>query len=446
MHGSDAPERKAGTGTPGAALANSYLLSLDDATGGVTVYRHVSVVARGAVCAAALGALVLALSIVPPAGASGGSGASKALGWGYDFYGQLGDGNSGGGTSVPVRVKLPKGIQLTSVTAGLSHTLAVTSTGSLLAWGDNAFGALGDHDAVPQSDVPIKVKLTKGTKVTAVSAGQHDSVALTSSGSLLAWGENSRGQLGNGHSGGAKTVPVKVKLPRGAKVTAVSTGRDHTLAVTSTGAVLAWGYNLNGELGDGKIKNRDVPVKVKLPRHTKAVAVAAGCDHSLALTSAGRVLAWGLNLDGELGDGQMNDGSHVPVKVKLPRHTKVVALAAGCDHSLALTSSGAVLAWGYGHSGQLGNGLDNSEDVPVKVQLPTGTKATAIGGIEFSSAALTSKGAVLTWGDDSDGQLGVGGMNPSSMPVQVQLPAGIRASKLGTGPNADDMLALVHRA
>ena len=142
---------------------------------------------------------------------------------------------------------------------------------------------------------------------------------------------------------------MKVKLPAGTKVTAVAAGGYYSLALTSTGAVLAWGYNTDGELGNGSTASSDVPVKVKLPAGTKVTAIAAGGyldrsrrdtagpGHSLALTSTGAVLAWGYNADGELGDGDTTN-SDVPVKVKLPAGTKVTAIAAGELHSLAVTS------------------------------------------------------------------------------------------------------------
>ncbi len=125
---------------------------------------------------------------------------------------------------------------------------------------------------------------------------------MTSTGAVLAWGLDNEGQLGNGGTG-SSDVPVSVSLPAGTKVTAVAAGALHSLALTSTGAVLAWGYNADGELGDGGTANSDVPVKVKLPAGTKVTAVAAGGYDSLALTSTGAVFAWGYNADGELGNG-----------------------------------------------------------------------------------------------------------------------------------------------
>jgi alpha-tubulin suppressor-like RCC1 family protein len=174
-------------------------------------------------------------------------------------------------------------------------------------------------------------------------------------------------QLGDGRTT-QSNVPVEVKLPAGAKVTAIAAGCHHSQAVTSTGQVLAWGDNARGELGNGKTTSSDVPVRVKLPAGTKVTAIAAGCSQSLALTSTGRVLAWGDDAYGELGDGKTTQ-SDVPVEVKLPAATKVTAISGGAHHSLALISTGQVLAWGE-NGGQLGDGNTTQRDVPVKVRLP----------------------------------------------------------------------------
>ena len=110
--------------------------------------------------------------------------------------------------------------------------------------------------------------------------------------------------------------------------------------------MFAWGWNIVGQLGNGSTNGSDVPVKVRLPGGTKVTEIAAGFAHSLAVTSTGAVFAWGKNYDGELGNGTTTD-SDVPVKVNLPAGTKVTAVAAGAEHSLAVTSTGAVLAWGF---------------------------------------------------------------------------------------------------
>ncbi len=325
----------------------------------------------------------------------------------------------------------PVAAKRAAVAAGLYHGLALSSSGVVFAWGWNIVGQLG-NGSTNGSDVPVRVRLPGGTRVTGISAGFAHSVAVTSTGAVLAWGKNYNGDLGNGSTTDSD-VPVKVSLPPGTQVIAIAAGSEHSLAVTSTGAVLAWGYNADGQLGNGGTGSSNVPVNVSLPAGTNVTAVAAGALHSLAVTSTGAVLAWGYNADGELGDGGTTN-SDVPVMVKLPAGTKVTAVAAGGSpegvggatfgpgHSLALTASGAVLAWGYNTDGELGNGGTASSDVPVKVKLPAGTKVTAVAAGELHSLAVTSRGTVLAWGGNNFGQLGDGNYKGSDLPVKVNLP------------------------
>ena len=127
--------------------------------------------------------------------------------------------------------------------------------------------------------------------------------AGTASKHVLGWGSDAAGQLGDGGTTTTNDTPVAAKLPAGTKVKQVREGCFHTLALTSKGHVLAWGENSLGQLGDGTTTDSLTPVRVKLPSGTKVTAVRAGCFFSLALTSKGHVLAWGSNVDGQLGDG-----------------------------------------------------------------------------------------------------------------------------------------------
>ncbi len=237
------------------------------------------------------------------------------------------------------------------------------------------------------------------------------------SGSAWAWGNNNDGQLGNGTITNSST-PVAVSLASGTTVTAIAGGGYHSLALTSTGQVLAWGYNSFGELGNGTTSSSTTPVAVSLPSGTTVTAIAGGSYHSLALTSSGQVLAWGDNVEGELGNGTTTSSS-TPVQVSLPSGTIVTAIAGGGYHSLALTSSGQVLAWGNNAYGQLGNGTTTNSSTPVAVSLPSGTTVTAIAGGSYHSLALTSSGQVLAWGNNAQGELGNGTTTYSSTPIAV---------------------------
>ena len=175
------------------------------------------------------------------------------------------------------------------------------------------------------------------------------------------------------------------------------------------GAVLAVGYNGSGQLGNGTTTDTDTFVATSIPAGTTVTAVSgggvSGSDFSMALTSTGQVLAWGYNGFGRLGNGTTTD-SHVPVSVSLPAGTTVTAISAGQDHGLALTSTGQVLAWGYNGFGQLGNGTTTNSSTPVSVSLPAGTTVTAISAGGNHSLAITSTGHALAWGSGFGGRAG----------------------------------------
>ncbi len=333
----------------------------------------------------------------------------SAWAWGMNNYGQLGNGTTTttgcGCISTPVAVSLPSGTTVTAIAGGQFHSLALTSSGQVLAWGNNGDGELG-NGTTTDSSTPVAVSLPSGTTVTAIAGGSYHSLALTSSGQVLAWGSNNRGQLGNGTTT-YSSIPVPVSLPSGTTVTAIAGGGYHSLALTSTGQVLAWGNNVQGELGNGTTTDSSTPVPVSLPSGTTVTAIAGGFEYSLALTSTLHVLAWGLNANGELGNGTTTNSS-TPVAVSQPWGTYVTAIAGGLFHSLALTSTGQVLDWGYNGEGELGNGTTTNSSTPVPVSLPSGTTVTAIAGGQDHSLALTSSGQVLAWGYNAEGELGNG--------------------------------------
>ena len=373
--------------------------------------------------------------------AAGSTGAGTLRAWGDNEDGQLGDGTT---TSrhIPHKVKLPSGTTVTSVRGGCETSVAVTSTGRVLAWG--VLSVVNNIAAV--SHVPVPIKLPGGAAARTVRVGCSFTLILTTTGHVLSWGENSFGELGNGTTTNTAT-PAPVHLPDSTRIKAISTGCHHSLALTTTGKLLAWGYNAFGQLGNGTTTESAVPVKVAVPAGTKIKAVSAGCDWVLALTTTGRVLAWGDNSHGQLGNGTTTStDTPVTVHIALPGTGRVTSLFAGCGHSLALTTKGKVLAWGYNASGQLGNGTTTQSDSAVRVKLPAGTYVRAITASCLSSLALTRAGRLLAWGDNGDGELGDGTTTSRSTPVKVHLAAGLVAIGIGAGPDVLHSFAIVRRA
>jgi alpha-tubulin suppressor-like RCC1 family protein len=372
--------------------------------------------------------------------ASGLAAVGSALGWGQDSWGQLGNGADPASEPTPVGVSLPSGVQLTGISGGDDHSLAVTSSGQVLAFGRNEVGQLG-NGTTTDSDTPVLVSLPSGSAVTQAAAGDGFSYALTASGGVLAWGDNEEGELGDGGTGTTPVdVPVAVQLPSGTSATQVAAGaEDFGLALTSGGQVLSWGDNFAGQLGNGSTTNSATPAPVALPAGVTATQIAAGGDTGYALTSSGTLYAWGSGAGGTLGDGSPAS-SDTPVPVALPTGITVTQISAEGSFVLALTSAGQVLAWGGNSAGQLGNGSTASSDVPVNVSLPSGTHVRQIAaGDEFGLAATTT-GSVLAWGDNTWGELGNGTTTSSDVPVAVSLPSGTRVGTLAAGQ--DHALAL----
>jgi alpha-tubulin suppressor-like RCC1 family protein len=332
--------------------------------------------------------------------------------WGGNDWGQLGDGTHTGPESChaayaaasgytvgcstkPVPVSGLSGV--VAIAAGAQHSLALLSDGTVMAWGANERGQLGDGttngpdhcytEAEPTQCSTSPVPVSGLSEVTAIAAGQNYSLALLKNGTVMAWGSNGMGELGGGNSSWADDVPAPVTGLHG--VTAIAAGGDTSLAILSDGTVMAWGANEFGQLGDGSLTQSDVPVTVSGLSRVSSIAVGAA---SLALLDDGTVMAWGSNISGQLGDGTqagptecfpLNFCSTTPVAVSGLEH--VAAIAAGGGQSLALLSDGTVMAWGLNWEGQLGDGTRESSDLPIAVS--DLSEATAIaGGGEFSLA------------------------------------------------------------
>lgn len=363
--------------------------------------------------------------------------------WGSNVYGELGNGTTTD-SSTPGPVKIPANTQFTSARC-LMSCLAVTTTGQVYAWGNNAAGQLGDG-TTKQRLTPVRVHLPAGTKVTAVRPGDEFTLALTASGKVLAWGANNVGQLGIGSTKGSR-LPVPVKLPKGVTVKAISAGEDNGLALTTAGQVLSWGENGSGQLGTGTTKGRLTPGPVSLPKGTTVASIAAGPFSGYAVTKAGGMLAWGQNNHGQLGNGSTKQRS-APVRVSLPKGTTVTAAVSGSLHVLALTKSGKVLAWGDNQVGQLGIGTTTERHRPATVSLPKGTKVSALAAGKDYSLALTDSGVqprpraagrlpvvhgILAWGGNEAGQLGTGSTAGSLVPVAPKLPSLQEPISVGSG-------------
>jgi alpha-tubulin suppressor-like RCC1 family protein len=295
--------------------------------------------------------------------------------WGRDYFGQLGDGTIGEPQEVGTPQEVVGLTEVDAVAAGGSHSLAV-SDGAVYAWGFNYYGQLGDGTAGNYAGEPSPQQVAGLTDVVQVAAGGDFSLAL-SGGYVYGWGENYYGQIGQGE-GYMPHVPTPQQVINLTDVDQVAAGFLHVLAL-SQGTVYAWGSNTSGQLGVGKTGDElyEDPTPHPVIGLTDVVQVAAGGYQSLALVSDGTVYAWGYNFD------ENWDGVPTPQAVTGLTDVDVIQIAAGNTHSLALASDGTVYAWGYDYFGQLGDGtVGDFEGVltPQQVTALTGVVKVAAGG------------------------------------------------------------------
>ena len=357
----------------------------------------------------ALVAAIAACALPAPAGAA-------IVGWGFNGKGELGTGVK---TRPHVPVEGPAALAGASqVVATFFSSYALMPDGSVWGWGDGTFGELGNGERKSQL-APVRVKGLTGVKQ--IAAGGGHVIALLGNGHVATWGGNAFGQLGIGTAGGPgqnSSVPV---FPAITNAVSVAAGGGDDAAVLADGTVLAWGENTNGQLGDGTSVEKDVPTPVQGLAGVREVAIGGLSSHGghmLALLSDGTVRAVGSNVHGELGNGTLAP-STTPVAV--PGLSGVAAVSASIDHSMALLPNGTIYAWGGDTEGQLGIRATitchrTSRCVPAPTRI--GLSGTAIAAGRGYSLVI-SGGQVYAFGANAVLQLGQPGparMRPVAVP------------------------------
>jgi uncharacterized delta-60 repeat protein len=319
-------------------------------------------------------------------------------------------------------------------TAGTSLTVVrLTGSGTI----NGAFANLAQNQAVTLGFAGQTYDFVANYNA---GPGSNDLVLQWAGTRALAWGSNGNGQAGNGVNDSVNNLPVAVTssgVLSGKTIIALSAGGSHSVALCSDGTVAAWGSNTNGQIGANGAGQSNVPVIVStlgVLSSKRVIAIAAGATHSLALCSDGTVAAWGLNTSGQLGNGG-GGSTGTPVAVNTSgvlSGKKVVAIAAGQYHSMALLSTGVAVTWGANGSGQLGNASNTTSGVPVLVDA-TGVllnkTVTAIAAGQLHCLVLCSDGTLMSWGANGDGQLGTGDNTPSNVPVKVAAGGTVIAGK-----------------
>lgn len=291
--------------------------------------------------------------------------------WGSDFYGQLG--NGGDNTDVGEPTEVGGGHRVWKVVSvGMEHTCARSRAGRLFCWGRDGSGQLGDDENLVNQGLPTEVA-GGGTDWSQVSAGMFHTCALKTTGHLYCFGADGAGQLGDGDPLVDQHTPVEVSSGATNWVQ-VATGASHTCALKSVGRLYCWGWDVHGQRGDGDPATDDLaaaPVRVA-EGTTRWQGVAASGWHTCARTTGlrgGTVYCWGLDDDGEVGDGEPR--ANQPAPVAISGGGKYRQLSAGLYHNCAIRVTDRLFCWGDGGAGRIGNGEPGvDQPAPVRIDVP----------------------------------------------------------------------------
>jgi alpha-tubulin suppressor-like RCC1 family protein len=324
-----------------------------------------------------------------------------------------------------VRVHGPGNIgflgSVTAIMGGEHHNFALKSDGTVWAWGGNFVGQLGTG-SFTNTDVPVQVSFP--VSVTMLGGRGYHSLAVDMNGTVWAWGWNTQGQLGHDTTGNpcgpgftnttCSNVPIPV-LGISHPLT-VTGGGFFSLAVMPDHTVMGWGSNTRGQLGDGSFTNQPLPVAASSVL-SHVVQLSAGWKHAVALTEDGHVWAWGDNLEGEIGLGiTTTQGISVPTQV--PGLSGVVSVSAGDRFTGALKGDGTVWTWGANQFLQLGND-SNVAYSAVPVQVIGLDHVNIYAARDYHDLAVKEDQTVWAWGSGQNGELGDNLTSDSNVPVQV---------------------------
>lgn len=377
---------------------------------------------------------------------------STLVWWGYNYVG----GDSGSTPTVihyPFEIWTPS-LEVPVIAASMStfNSVVVTADGTVSAWGDNSYGQLGNHSSSQPSDTPVSVNIEKGISdlwgktVVAVALGKTHSLALCTDGTLVAWGDNSNGQLGIGSWESQKILPRAVNTGAGSalqgkRVVAIAAGISHSLALLSDGSMAAWGLS---SIGAQIIVSTNIPVLVDTSAFPgkRFVAIAAGGYHNLALSADGVIVAWGDNSYGQLGQNSVSSWVTLPAAVNTTPGLSDLAgktpssIAAGLYFSAAVCTDGSVVAWGENGLGQLGDNSLTQRLVPHLVNTTDPKSAlldkrvTRIAAGNDFCVAQTVDGITVAWGNNQYGQLGSTPDGPGTNSVLPRAVEGVGSGSL----------------
>jgi alpha-tubulin suppressor-like RCC1 family protein len=354
---------------------------------------------------------------------------SRAYCWGMGWAGKLGDGTETD-RRTPAPVDMPGGVLFNRISSTGSHTCAIGNDSNAYCWGQNSNGQVGNGTTTTQSR-PARVSTPAGVIFTEISAGGSHTCAVGNDAKSYCWGMGHNGAIGNG-SLGDQTNPVPVDAPGGVQFSDLTSGGGHTCATGNDNSrPYCWGFNLNGQLGNGNTTNQSRPVLVNVPSGNNLMRLTANSNQTCAMGFDNRPHCWGM-----VG----NTEQHTPVPTDPQSGTSFYSVTAGGNHACSLANPyNNAYCWGMGANGRLGNNQTADHFSPVEVvaeQAPPGSSGSRftqmfVGGSHLCGVDETTK--AHCWGMNQQGQLGDGTNTDRQTPTLVNTPSGVTFTQFAVG-------------
>ena len=284
--------------------------------------------------------------------------------WGFNEDGQSGDESTNTYKSPTNAVKFPEGRVAESMGMGHKHTCAILDNDQLACWGTDLHGALGNGDSNSEDQyLPVIISTPADRTTVKVEAGVSHTCILMDDGGIMCWGRDNAGQLGNGESSPTTYAPESdVILPEGRIATDISVGNEHSCAILDNKSVVCWGMNNYGQLGDNSSTNAKIPTFPHLPNGSTATKISSGSQHTCATIENGSLYCWGHNKNSRLGLGTSGGVHKIPMFVSA--NHSIVEISAAAEHTCVLSENGSISCWGRNNYGQLGLGHTGERNTP----------------------------------------------------------------------------------
>lgn len=336
--------------------------------------------------------------------------------WGRGEDGQLGHGDADE-RHTPTVISPLEECEISSITCGADHTTARSDSRlNVYSWGWGDFGRLG-HGNSSDLFIPQPIKGLQGIEIKQIACGDSHCLAITMDGEVKSWGRNQNGQLGLGNTEDS-LIPCTIKAFQGISVKMVAAGAEHTAAVTESGKLYGWGWGRYGNLGLGDRSDRLVPGEVMSIPGEQMNLVACGWRHTIAVSDSGGLYTYGWSKYGQLGHGDHEDHL-VPHQVAALKGNHIAQISGGWRHTMALDDQGKLYGWGWNKFGQVGVGNNDDHNSPQLVKVPDEERVNHVSCGWRHTVAISTKYNVFSWGRGTSGQLGHGDILDRNLPKMI---------------------------